>query len=347
MGSARQRIMVTALAVLCVCGVWGASRSAAGSFTPGQTQEFVERLYSVVLQRDADSAGLTDNVNMALALGDDFVRTLTTGFLLSPEFMAGFGSDPSSFVTTLYLSILNRVPAAWEVNQWVAVLGTDPSSTVASFLDSIEYQTVVAGTINAEDFLQSRPLTLGAVEQAAFVTRLYNVLLQRDPDPEGFQHHLQALEAGGREYLDDLVTAFLLSPEFEALTSSSPQDPNKVVAALYLVLLNRAPDDEGLANFVTELSEGRTTITQLVQDFMSSEEGREVLQDVEDVGYLMNRPEDQQRGFQQVYTTVDALLALAPGILTVEEQEALEELQQEALDAGISSVVSEISPSSP
>jgi len=340
----RVRAVIVLSALVCAVLLWLPSQTSAATFTPDQSEEFVERLYSVVLQRTADSPGLSSNVNLALALGDDFVRTLTQGFLLSPEFTAGFGSDPTSFVTTLYLSILNRIPASSEVNFWAGALGTNRAGTISSFLSSTEYLTVVSPTLNTDAYLESRPLTLNAAEQAAFVARLYNVLLQRDPDPEGFQFHLQRLQAGGRDYLDDLITVFMTSPEFVALTSSSPQDPNMVVAALYLVLLNRAADAEGLNNFVTQLQAGTTSITQLVADFMNSPEGQQVLADVNNVGYLMSRPADQARGFQQIYTSVSTLLSLAPGILTVEEQQTLQQLEQAALAAGVSGVVSPSSP---
>ena len=347
MNSARGRVVLVAFAIVCLVGASVPSQADAVAFTPQQTQEFVERLYDVVLQRRIDAPGLAENVSLALSLGDDFVRTLTEGFLLSPEFAAGFGSTPMSFVTTLYLSILNRVPTVGEVGSMAAVLDTDRSSLVLGFFDSTEYQLVVGPTINTEYFLGSRPYTLNYAEQAAYVSRLYNIFLQRDPDPVGFQHNLQLLMAGGREYIDELVTAFLTSVEFEALTSSSPQDPNKVVAALYLVLLGRTSDPTGLAHFVEQLQAGTTSLSQLVEDFMFSDEGRVILQNINDCAYLMGRPGDPVQGFSQVYTAVETLLALAPGILTVEEQQALLALQQCAVDRGVPEVIAVVSPTSP
>ena len=69
------KLIVATLAVVWLVGFSVPSQVAGVTFTAQQTQDFVERLYDVVLQRTPDSPGLAGNVSLALSLGDDFVRS--------------------------------------------------------------------------------------------------------------------------------------------------------------------------------------------------------------------------------------------------------------------------------
>lgn len=70
--------------------------------------DFVTRLYHVVLGREPDGPGLWHNVRLTLHFGE--VETVVGGFFFSPEFLGGAGADPTAFVTALYRTALNREP---------------------------------------------------------------------------------------------------------------------------------------------------------------------------------------------------------------------------------------------
>jgi len=72
--------------------------------------DYVTRLYRVVLQREPDPPGLDHNVNLCYSFWE--VKTVTAGFLFSPEFLGGIGADVEVFVIALYEVALDRDPDA-------------------------------------------------------------------------------------------------------------------------------------------------------------------------------------------------------------------------------------------
>ena len=107
---------------------------------------------------------------------------------------------------------------------------------------------------------------LGAVTGQVY--RLYRATLDRDPDAAGFADWVQTLDSGAAT-LAQVVTGFVQSAEFQAVYG--PQDDTGFVTLLYRNVLNRAPDDAGLADWTGRLASG-TSREAVVLGFSESAE---------------------------------------------------------------------------
>ena len=74
-----------------------------------------------------------------------------------------------------------------------------------------------------------------------FVTRLYKVMLGREPDPEGLKGWTEALKSG-KVSAAEIVRGFACGEEFILKYQTNAA----IVRALYLAMLDREPDPEGL-----------------------------------------------------------------------------------------------------
>ena len=86
---------------------------------------------------------------------------------------------------------------------------------------------------------------------ADFVTRLYHIILNREPDETGFYGWYTGLENQSKTGAD-LIFGFIFSPEFQEKNTSDEE----FVSTLYHTILGREPDGEGKASWLKVLNEG-------------------------------------------------------------------------------------------
>lgn len=108
-----------------------------------QICRFVERLYSVILNRKADNAGKASWVT-AITSGAT-AYDVAHGFVFSPEF-TGKNVSNTEFVRTLYKTVLDREPDAAGLNAWVGELnkGYSREQVFAGIVKSPEFVTLAA-----------------------------------------------------------------------------------------------------------------------------------------------------------------------------------------------------------
>jgi serralysin len=150
---------------------------------------FVTLLYKNVLGRTPDAAGLTNWTN-ALAAGMSRADAVL-GFSESVEDMEKskatiekglwLSDDNAAKVARLYHTTLNRLPEAGGLENWTAALrsGSSLLQITDGFTGSAEFQQ-----------------KYGSLNDAAFVTLLYNNVLGRNPDGAGLANWTGALRAG-------------------------------------------------------------------------------------------------------------------------------------------------------
>jgi hypothetical protein len=101
----------------------------------------------------------------------------------------------------------------------------------------------------AESFGRSREfrMTYGDLSDTQFVERLYQIVLERSPDPDGYDYWLGMLKGGSSR--GSVVLAFSESPEFIRTTSTAaPQSSaDGAVERMHIALLHRAPTPTQLA----------------------------------------------------------------------------------------------------
>ncbi len=172
-------------------------------------------------------------------------------------------TDPIAQVARLYKAALAREPDQDGLNAWTAaVKGGMPLVTVAgSFAASAEFVS-----------------KYGALDNAGYVTLLYNNVLGRAPDSAGLNSWVGAINSGSMTRAQVLV-GFSESAEFKTNTAYQlatglwDRSENAAeVARLYDTVLGRKPDAVGLSGWTSQLDGHALTINQVTDSFVSSSE---------------------------------------------------------------------------
>ena len=253
--------------------------------------DVIQSLYSALLGRLPDGGG-TEQVARALASGELGMADVVGGILESTEFQdalpsmvrryGGPGVAPhSEVITSLYKVLLDREPDPTGLAAKLSGLGRG----VLSLND------VVGELLGSEEFYDKLPdiLKRFAVGEERFVTNygavvraLYEALLNREPDEDGFASKIVRL-GRGELVLEDVVRELLGSDEFFAklpvLLNRNRADATRfvtdvahLVVALYDVLLGRAPEPVGLQSKIDRLADNALSLNDLIREIVDSEE---------------------------------------------------------------------------
>ena len=233
--------------------------------TESGTKGFVTRMYQVVLGRNPDVAGLQDWVNQ-LESGKLGAADIVSGFFNSPEY-TGKNKKNDEVVTDCYNAMLGRNPDEGGMTYWKAIMdiGMTSDRVCSGFLGSQEFIALAnsygikPGTISLKN---ARDLN---VERTAFVYRLYQDCLKRQPDTAGLEDWCKALTNG---YAGTAVASgFVFSPEYKNTLPSNEE----YVDMLYRTIMGREADAAGKADWVKQLN---YTITRekALNGFMLSKE---------------------------------------------------------------------------
>ena len=126
-----------------------------------------------------------------------------------------------------------------------------------------------SGRIDVDFWYGSFPTEYAPVDSAtatAFVTRLYQVVLQRQPDPTGLSDWVSQLEQG-RNSGAGVAQGFYLSAEMKNAGLSNAD----YVERVYLGMLGRSSDPAGKAGWVSALDSG-ASYAYVVRGFVGSNE---------------------------------------------------------------------------
>ena len=210
-------------------------------------EQFVARLYLLVLGRPYDTEGLQNWSNILR----DKLRTgasVAFEFFFSPEFMLRDVSN-GEYVDILYRTLLDREADTKGREDWVTPIydGVPRENIFASFVHSIEFD-IICTRAGIERGTYTPPARMLA---RVFVARLYRTALERPPDPVGLQEWSSALEAGIISG-ESIAFEFLFCLEMELRNLSE----ENFVRVLYNSMLGREPDPEGLAGWTNVLLQG-------------------------------------------------------------------------------------------
>ena len=175
---------------------------------------FLNLLYQNVLGRNADASGLAAYLD-ALEAGTLTRAQVVGDFIDSAEFIARTALDSFGFATSvilnpafgdifrLYQAVLDRAPDAAGFDNFVNALeagALDLAAIAAEFVASAEFVT-----------------TYGDLDATEFVTALYANVFGREPDSEGLNAFVAALESGALSRAE-VVIDFSQSLEFREQT---------------------------------------------------------------------------------------------------------------------------------
>jgi hypothetical protein len=232
------------------------------------TTEYVTQIYHTLLQREPDPEGLTNWINHVEQHG---WQIIIEGALNSDEYMQRFGNNtiPGAekcsaiqLVTQAYRLILKREADEGGFNNYVNLLtneGWTAKQLVFALATSEEYK---------QKFFDNQTTT-------KYVTQTYQILLQREPDPEGLKNWINMVEQHGWRIL---IEGILNSEEYmqrfgnNAIPGAKNYHAIQLVTQAYRIILKREPDEGGSNDYVNLLTNQGWTAKQLVLDLATSEE---------------------------------------------------------------------------
>ena len=255
-------IVLSLLMVLSVISFPTLKAKAAG----GTLDDFVERCYTVTLDRSSDPEGFAYWKGKLLN-GEAVGNEVAYGFLFSKEYTNKNKSN-SAYVRDLYMLFMGRDPDDSGYNDWMNQLdeGKSRLEVFAGFANSQEFYNlcdsygITAGRwVNGYDREQINNVNL-------FVERLYKICLGRIGDRDGQRNWVEKLlkkEITGSE----CARSFIQSQEYinKGLTD------NTYVENLYLSMMGRKYDEGGKENWLYALSEGKTR-DEVFEGFANSAE---------------------------------------------------------------------------
>lgn len=259
-----------------LCATYGIT---AGLIDPSQydmgedltsIQSFVTRLYKTCLGREPDAGGLA-NWTRDLKAGSITGAQASAGFFASYEYLSK-NNSVEQFVTTLYNVLLNRQPGASEVKSWSDKIYNRTytrAQVFDGFCGSSEFNELCASYGIKAGRIDPSSYDMGEVY--AFVTRLYQLCLNRTPDETGLKNWVGSLQSKSISGAQ-AAAGFFFSHEFLEKKLSS----QAYVNLLYNVLLNRQPSATESSGWINDINTGKSTRAQVLNGFAGSPEFNEL-----------------------------------------------------------------------
>lgn len=216
------------------------------------SEEFIVRLYQVILDREPDADGLQHWKNQMAngkSAGD------LVGYFFESEEMKNRSLDDAAYLDYAYRAILGREADEGGKAYWLSELkaGCTRKYVLSGFVNSQEFTNlcnsygVVKGTLNA--FLAPADKNGG---QTKFVVRLYRNIFNREADEGGLNHWTGKLQ--NKTTASQVIKGFVYSTEFKNANFSNEE----YVEIMYKTLLGRASDEAGKKDWVNRLNSGQT-----------------------------------------------------------------------------------------
>lgn len=208
-----------------------------------RTRLFAMQQYRDFLGREGDSFGI--GYWSALTGGGTSRAAVTRSFFDSPEFQGAIAP-----VTRLYFAYFNRIPDKPGIDYWIGQyrLGLPLNDISQAFAESPEFSA-----------------TYGGLDNAAFVTLVYNNVLGRAPDAPGLAYWTGQL-SGGLLTRGRVMLGFSESPEYRQSSY------NRVfVTMVYYGMLRRVPEQVGFDYWVTQLNAGASGFNLINGFFVAPE----------------------------------------------------------------------------
>lgn len=220
---------------------------------------FVNRLYHICLDRDPDEKGYQDWIN-GLKNGERTGIKTAYGFIFSPEFKNKNLCD-DDYVEYLYQAFMGRASDPKGKSDWTKELqnGKTREEVFNGFALSDEfrnickeYNIIVGDGIDIPQYgtvPKSKCSVCGKQDGVtAFVTRLYNVCLDREPDEQGLNTWCNCLWDHSKTGAD-VAAGFVFSEEF----INKDMSDEEFVEYMYRAFFNRPSDSEGKANWCEQM----------------------------------------------------------------------------------------------
>ena len=242
-----------------------------GKASKEQVSGFVNRMYTVVLNRDAESGG-KDYWSEQLASGMSDGASLAQGFVTSEEFK-NRNLDNDQYVTVLYNTFFDRVPDEEGKAYWVSLLNQNVSreEVLAGFVNSKEFGVVCDEFGIARGTMEKDGSSIYNEGVRNFVLRIYTKALGRSGETEGVEYWSYAINHHQISALD-AAKEFFSSQEF----LNKNLNDTAFISVCYETFLGRSPEDDGLNYWKLQLASGMTR-DELLSQFSESKEFKNIM----------------------------------------------------------------------
>ncbi|MBE6969703.1 MAG: DUF4214 domain-containing protein [Ruminococcaceae bacterium] len=234
--------------------------SFIASTNESRTERFVKRLYEKCLNREADPDGVKTWVGQ-LREGKMTASQVAAEFFSSKEFRLK-GLSNEEFVKTLYRTMMDREFDADGLKTWTKQLASGKSRAwvFKQFCDSAEFQnlctayTLPWGSIADTSYnMENMNATVSVTAAQGFVTRLYQTALGRSPDADGMKTWTEQLTTHTMTGAQ-VAANFFASAEYVGKNRSDKD----FVEDLYVAMMDRSSDPDGMATWTSQLVLGRS-----------------------------------------------------------------------------------------
>ena len=244
-------VLLSLLMLISVISLPTLKANADGS--AGTLDDFVERCYTVTLDRHSDAPGFADWKDQLLngrAVGIE----IAYGFLFSKEYLAK-NKDNDAYLKDLYMLFMGREPDSSGYDDWMGKLNSGVSrlEVFAGFANSTEFYNICDSYgITAGRYVRGYDRkTINNVN--LYVERMYKICLGRIGDKDGQKDWVEQLikkQISGTE----CARRFIFSQEYinKGLTDE------EFVENLYLAMFGRPSDADGKNNWLYGLKNGMT-----------------------------------------------------------------------------------------
>ena len=221
-------------------------------------EDFVTRLYKLVLGRTPDAGGLTYWADLLQSKKKTGVE-VAYGFFFSDEYINKKVSD-STFTEALYRTLLDRNSDASGKAYWLNYLSTGVTRhyVFAGFANSTEFAGICNKYQITRGSYQSTAIADQNVKVTAFVSRMYTVCLGRGFDRAGLDDWVGRL-LRGETTGKGIIYGFFFSTEFKSKNTSN----ETFVSLAYKTLFDRNPDTAGYNDWLARLRSGQSRETVL------------------------------------------------------------------------------------
>jgi len=220
----------------------GVAATVAQKTPFNDTTEFVKQQYRDFLNRESDANGLRYWVNM-IDSGTMTKAQVIDSFLKSLEYER---EAPS--IVRLYFAYFFRIPDYGRIQYWIT-----------EYIDGWSLESISNAFAASSEFQQ----TYGNLNNEQFVTMVYQNVLFRSPDSEGYAYWVDQLKSGA-------VTRAHVMLEFSKSVEYTRLISNEVfMTLLHMDMFRRSPDPGGLDYWVGCLDSGYPELF-IIDEFLNS-----------------------------------------------------------------------------
>lgn len=230
---------------------------------------FVERLYTVAMERESDPKGKEYWVQ-AIKMDGMSGADVALRFLLSEEFL---GKDKSTdeFLQTLYRTFFDRVGEEGGMKYWAGEMTSGrktKTDVIYGFINSEEWANICLSYGIKSGTSVKPTITITPNQNIKdFAERLYTTCLNRDSDKEGLNYWANEL-ANLRKSGSAVAKDFFFSDEFKGFKLSDEE----YVSRLYKTIMGREPEADGFNYWIAEMKSGKKNREDVFEGFACSAE---------------------------------------------------------------------------